>query len=151
MDWNVEFFEDADKKQPARAFLDSLEEAKRAALIAAIESVLTPLGPDVCNTEYGKALGKRLYEFRVRHDEQTIRRKVAGDGGSGGGPKRDDILLRVFFAAYGQRIVLLLGGYDKGRDPSTRRQEREIAKARKALRSFELSEERRKAGIRRRG
>ena len=31
------------------------------------------------------------------------------------------------------RLILLLGGYDKGRDPSPRRQEREIALARSRL------------------
>jgi hypothetical protein len=39
----------------------------------------------------------------------------------------------VFCHAYGDRVILLLGGYDKGRDPSSRRQEREIALARSRL------------------
>jgi hypothetical protein len=40
------------------------------------------------------------------------------------------ILLRVFFAVEGARIVLLLRGYDKGADPSGKRQDREIKLAR---------------------
>ena len=48
----------------------------------------------------------------------------------------EDVLLRVFFTAYGERIVLLLGGYDKGADPGKRRQEREIDVARKRLTAF---------------
>jgi hypothetical protein len=39
----------------------------------------------------------------------------------------------VFVHFHGSRVVLLLGGYDKGKDPSERRQRREIAQARKCL------------------
>jgi hypothetical protein len=39
----------------------------------------------------------------------------------------------VFFAVCGAKIVLLLGGYDKGADPSDRRQQREIRLARRLL------------------
>ena len=48
----------------------------------------------------------------------------------------DRILLRVFCHAYGDRIVLLLGGYDKGADPSRRKQRLEIARARARLDDF---------------
>jgi hypothetical protein len=43
------------------------------------------------------------------------------------------LLLRVFCHAYGNQIMLLLSGYDKGEDPSDRRQQREIAEPRKRL------------------
>jgi DNA-binding XRE family transcriptional regulator len=36
------------------------------------------------------------------------------------------VLLRVVVHFYGDKVVLLLGGYDKGADPKSRRQEREI-------------------------
>jgi len=39
----------------------------------------------------------------------------------------------VFCHAYGNRVVLLLGGYDKGADPSPRRQNEEIALTRARL------------------
>jgi hypothetical protein len=41
------------------------------------------------------------------------------------------VLLRVFCTFYGDRIVLLYHGYNKKADPSEKRQNREIAKARK--------------------
>jgi len=44
----------------------------------------------------------------------------------------DRILLRVFCHATGDRVILLLGGYDKG-SPSPRKQQREIARARARL------------------
>jgi hypothetical protein len=36
--------------------------------------------------------------------------------------------------------VLLLGGYDKGRDPNDKRQEREIKRARKSLEDWRRQE-----------
>jgi len=37
---------------------------------------------------------------------------------------------------YGDRVVLLFQGYDKGKDPSERRQTKEIRTARKHLRAW---------------
>jgi hypothetical protein len=145
--WTVEFFEDDQGRQPAREWLQSLDSLKRASAIAAIQVILTELGLDVCATEYGKQLGSGLFEFRVRHDEAIIRGK-AGEEGDG---KRGEVLLRMFCHAYGQRVVLLLGGYDKGAAPSRRRQDQAIEIARKRLRSFKLQQSRRRAGARRRG
>jgi hypothetical protein len=50
------------------------------------------------------------------------------------------VLLRAFCHAHGDKVVLLLGGYDKGRDPSAKRQQREIATARKLLRAFQAAQ-----------
>jgi putative component of toxin-antitoxin plasmid stabilization module len=147
MSWNVEFFEDDQGRQPAREWLQSLESPKRAAALAAIETHLTDLGQDVCGTEHGKHLGKSLFEFRIRHDEGVLR----GKAGQGSGGKKAEVLLRVFCHAHGQRIVLLLGGYDKGVAPSKKRQDREVETARKRLRSFQLRTKRERAGTRRRG
>jgi hypothetical protein len=145
MGWRVEFFEDDQGRQPAREWLRSLESAKRAAAIAAIETLLTDMGQDVCATEHGKHLGKGLFEFRIRHDEGVIRGK-AGQSSAG---KPTAVLLRIFCHAYGERIVLLLGGYDKGAAPSNKRQDAEIEAARRRLRSFELRRQRERAQRRR--
>lgn len=147
MTWAVEFFEDDQGRQPAREWLQSLDSGKRAAAIAAIETLLTQMGQDVCGTEYGKHLGNGLFEFRIRHDEGTIRAK-AGQERTG---KPADVLLRIFCHAHGQRIVLLLGGYDKGAAPGRKRQDREIETARGRLRSFKLRLKRERTGNRRRG
>jgi putative component of toxin-antitoxin plasmid stabilization module len=146
MTWTVEFFEDDQGRQPAREWLQSLDSLKRNAAIAAIEVVLADLGLNVCETEYGKHLGTGLFEFRIRHDETAVRGKV-GEERKG---KRGEVLLRIFCHAHGKKIVLLLGGYDKGAAPSKRRQEREINTARQRLRSFKLQQSRRRAGMRRR-
>ncbi|MEK6272752.1 MAG: hypothetical protein AABM42_08915 [Actinomycetota bacterium] len=146
MAWRVEFFEDDQGRQPAREWLQSLDSGKRAAAIAAIETYLTDMGQDICATEHGKHLGKGLFEFRIRHDESVIRRKAEQESAG----KPTEVLLRIFCHAYGQRIVLLLGGYDKGVAPSKKRQDREIETARKRLRSFQLRLKRKRAGERRR-
>jgi putative component of toxin-antitoxin plasmid stabilization module len=129
--------------------LISLTPSKRAAAVAAIELVLAELGLDVCQTEYGKALGKGLFEFRIRHDESVIRSKAGEHRPKGG--RSEPVLLRVFCHAHGEKIVLLLGGYDKGEDSGRRRQQKEIDTARKRLRSFRLRKARNRTGKRRRG
>ena len=48
----------------------------------------------------------------------------------------EKVLLRVFVHFYGDRIALLLGGYDKGRYPKKKRRQREIARARRLLGQF---------------
>jgi phage-related protein len=147
MAWNVEFFEDDQGRQPAREWLQSLDSGKRAAAIAAIEFYLAEFGQDICATEHGKHLGKGLFEFRIRHDEGVIRGKAGGAGGS----KQRDVLLRIFCHAYGERVVLMLGGYDKGSAPGAKRQDREIEIARARLRSFQMRLKRQRAAERRRG
>jgi hypothetical protein len=145
--WSIEFFEDDQGRQPAREWLQSLDSAKRAAAIAAIEVYLTERGLDVCSTEHGKHLGKGLFEFRIRHEAHVIR----GSDSLEATGNRAAVLLRIFCHAYGDRIVLLLGGYDKGTAPGDRRQSREIVVARARLRSFQLRLQRQRAGERRRG
>jgi hypothetical protein len=90
----------------------------------------------IVGTEYGKALGGGLYEFRLRHtaDEVLARRRPVG------AVRRlaaravgESVLLRVFFAAHDDRVILLLGGYDKGRFPTKKKQQREIELARSRL------------------
>lgn len=83
---------------------------------------------------YGKQRGDGLFELWLRYDAGEILR-------SRGKPARDEpqgerILLRVFCHVHGDRLILLLGGYDKGADPSKRRQQREIAEARRRLVDF---------------
>jgi hypothetical protein len=54
----------------------------------------------------------------------------------------EKVLLRVFVHFYGAKVVLLLGGYDNGRDSNERRQQREIAAARKLLTQFKQRQRR---------
>lgn len=129
--WRLEVYETEDGRQPFTAWAEKLSETKFVSLDAALRLVLARRGLDLVRTEWLKPLGGGLHEFRVRHDEDEIRRMFAGHEGRV--RPRERILLRVFVHFHGSRIVLLLSGYDKGKDPSDRRQQREIARARKHL------------------
>ncbi|MFN0063746.1 MAG: hypothetical protein ACKVPX_14670 [Myxococcaceae bacterium] len=97
--------------------------------------ILQLLGIDVCGTEFGKQLGQGLFEFRLRQHVGDIR----------AGVRRlppEDILMRVFCHAHGNHVVLLLGGYDKGEDPSPKRQNKEIEEARTRLRRWKARQKR---------
>ena len=133
--WTIEFYADDNGVEPCRAWMeDDLSNVQYAALTSALRLVLAERGLDVCASEWGKALGGGLAEFRVRHPAEEIE---AMFGGAPRGAKAGErVLLRVFFHAHGHKIVLLLGGYDKGADPGERRQQREIATARKRLEDF---------------
>ncbi len=97
-------------------FLDGLSKTKRAILVAALKEILAEQGIDVCRTEWGKNLGKGLCEFRVR------------DRG---------VVLRVFFHAHGDKRILLLSGYDKGRFGGGKRQAQAIQRARQYLSDYQ--------------
>ncbi len=61
----------------------------------------------------------------------------------------EKVLLRLFVHFHGTKVVLLLGGYDKGADPKPRRQQREIAEARRLLAQFKARQRREQTLVRR--
>ena len=134
-EWTPEPFEADDGTIPFQRFIDDLSDFKFVALDTAIDRVLSVRGIDLVRTEWLKALGEGLHEFRVRHDADEVARMFGGElPGVDGQPEK--VLLRVFLHFHGQKIVLLLGGYDKGADPKERRQQREIVEARRRLGQF---------------
>jgi|SRR5215469_10565487 len=142
--WHVEFYSNDRGREPCREWADRLSPQKRAAFGAAVRLVLTRRGLDVVETEYGRALGEGLYEFRVRWTESEIRHKLEQLPPADVGRAPEAIMLRVFFCTAGRRVILLLSGYDKSRDSSDRRQRPEIGRARKLLKAYR--ESRRRAG-----
>jgi hypothetical protein len=144
-DFEIEFYKDESGRQPFRQFLDDLDVAKRLAMIAAIEQILAERGVAVCRSSWGTTLGGGLFEFKVRHTAAEITRMFGGAPPPGpddheGLPGK--VVLRAFCHAYGDRIVLLLGGYDKGVDTSPKRQQKEIQTARRRLKAFQASQRR---------
>lgn len=133
--WTPEPFEADDGSVPFETFIQDLSDFKFVALDTAIERVLAVRGLELARTEWLKALGDGLHEFRVRHDADEIARMFGGRAPEVAS-RPEKVLLRIFVHFYGQRVILLLGGYDKGDDPNERRQQREIADARKLLRQF---------------
>jgi hypothetical protein len=91
--------------------------------------ILQSHGIGVCQSSWGKQVGGGIFEFRLRMDgSQAIDNDAETKAGAG-----EKILLRVFCHAYGNKVVLLLAGYDKGEDPSKRRQQGELELAKKRL------------------
>ena len=135
--YTLEWYEDESGEAPVLRWLRAgLSPQKRRALGTAMNEILQDLGPEVVKTNFGKALGQGLFEFRLDQDVgQILARK-------GKKPKRRDladggrILLRVFCHAFGNRIVLLLGGYDKGERPSMPHQQSQIGVARVRLKEW---------------
>ncbi len=127
--YRLEFYEDERGDAPVRRWLrEELTLAKRQTLGYAMQVVLQRLGVAVCGTEFGKQLGGGLFEFRLRSD---LRDRVRSGGAAG------RFVFRVFCHAHGDRLILLLAAYDKGEDPSPRRQNAEIALARARLRDWQ--------------
>ncbi|MCY3607051.1 MAG: hypothetical protein OXG57_01265 [Acidimicrobiaceae bacterium] len=142
--WTVEVFEADDGSMPFERFAKSLSDFKFAALDMAIKHILAGRGLDLVGTNWLRPLGKGLHEFRVRHDARDIARMFDLEPGHAG-TKGEEVLLRVFVHFYGDKIVLLLGGFDKGKD--AKRQQREIDTAKSLLVQFK---ERRRREKRRR-
>ena len=136
MAYRIEFYEDEHCVEPVLRWLrEELTPAQRRAMGVAMREVLEEMGVGVCETEFGRQLGGGLFEFRLRQDAEEVLRRV-GKEPRRAEPKGERILLRVFCHAYGDRVILLLGGYDKSRDPKERRQQREIEGARDRLADF---------------
>ncbi|HXW87127.1 MAG TPA: hypothetical protein VEJ42_02610 [Streptosporangiaceae bacterium] len=139
--WTVEFYQDDSGREPCREWAESLSSQKRAAFQAVLRLVLIPRGLDIVGSEYGKALGQGLYELRIRWTASEVAHKVSGlDVAEVGTPEK--ILLRVFFCTAGRKIILLMSGYDKADDPSERRQNREIQRARKMITAYQEARKR---------
>jgi hypothetical protein len=133
--YDLEFYEDAAGASPVyRWFMDELDRAGRTMLGMLLLKVLQEHGAGVAAVHWGKNLGQGLYEFRTRHTPEEVlkrfqlrpRRKVA-KGLSG------RLTLRVFFHVHGDKAVLLLSAYDKGRHPAKSEQQRQIKLARARL------------------
>lgn len=134
MAWELEFYEDKDGREPVKDWLDGLEPVKKAAALRGLSVILGNEGPSVLGTEYGKPLGKGLFEFRLRIDAATVLAKHhPGLLEKYPDQPRGPVVLRVFCHASEGKLILLLGAYDKGIDPSKKRQDREIAVARSRL------------------
>lgn len=137
--WTAEFYEDSNGKRPVETWMQGLSDAEFAALRAAIVRVLEPRGLELAGSAWLKALGDGLHEFRVRHDAPTIE-ALYTDGAASTPASSARILLRLFVHFHGQKVILVLHGYDKGRDDSPRRQNKEIQEAHKRLRAWKADQ-----------
>jgi putative component of toxin-antitoxin plasmid stabilization module len=141
-DYTPEFFEDDDGSEPVLDWLRKLSGYKRRAATAAIEHILARQGAGVCRSGWGKWVQgvDGVFELRIRQDYGTILRNaglpIPDDEADEAAERHPDILLRIFCHAHGNRMVLLLAGYDKGKEPQDRRQTKEAKLAEKRLKRW---------------
>lgn len=135
--FELEFYDDPETgRMPVLDWIKGeLTPYQRRAIGTAMSEVLQRYGLGVCRTEYGKQLGDGLFEFRLRHDSDEIIAKHT-DHSPDAEPDHGGILLRVFCHAHGDRLILLLAGYDKAAAPADRREDREIKLARRRLAEY---------------
>ena len=141
--FEIEFYEDASGSKPVLEWIkDELTPTKRRALGSAMRHVLQVHGVEVCRGHWGKKVHEDgISEFRLRMTGRQVLNLEAEIRGISEAEARErlgidrsaEILLRVFFHPYGDKLLLLLGGYDKGVDPSPKRQQAEIRTARSRL------------------
>jgi len=141
--YTLEFYEDEHGDEPVLRWLRELTPRKRRAMGVALYEILQYEGPHVVGTNFGKPIGGGIFEFRLDQDaSQILARK--------GKPARTEtsepakILLRVFCHAHGDKVVLLLAGYDKGERPSARHQQEQIELAKERLRDWKARQTARK-------
>jgi phage-related protein len=135
--FTLEFYQDRNGDEPVLRWLRDLPPRKRRAMGVALFEILQHDGPNVVGTNFGKLVGGGIFEFRLDQDSARIlarkgKRVVAKEA------EPAQILLRVFCHAYGDKIVLLLGGYDKGERPALRHQQAQIELAKARLRDWKL-------------
>jgi hypothetical protein len=130
--YTLEFYEDEQGHEPVLDWLCRLTPQKRRAIGVAMFEILQHDGPLVVGTNFGKGLGGGIFEFRLDQDAaQVLARK--GKSARPEVARWSKILPRVFCHAHGDRIILLLGGYDKGERASARHQQTQIELARTRL------------------
>jgi hypothetical protein len=102
-EWTPEPFEADDGTIPFERFINGLSDFQFVALDTAIDRVLLVRGIELVRTEWLKALGDGLHEFRVRHDASEIAHMFGGDTPAVAGPS-GHVLLRVFVHFHGDKV-----------------------------------------------
>lgn len=129
-EWSIEYFDRGFER-----FYLALAPYEQAVVEAALTTVLAVHGIAAFDGGWGKPLGGGLYEFRIQRSLEAILTLAQAER-STDAKARARVSIRIFCTFHGDKIVLLLHGYDKGRDPSARRQQKEIAKARAMLKKW---------------
>jgi len=133
--WTILFYEDAQGRRPVEKWIDGLSDQKSEAVIVAFQEVLAVNGINLASGAWMKSVGGGLYEFRMRHSASEIQAMYEAvnrrlEGGA------EAVLLRIFVAFAGEKVIVLLGAYDKGKNSKQGFQQRQIEIARKRLREW---------------
>lgn len=126
-------------------FLHDLTRPKQLAAKAGVERILAYLGNAVVETEWGGHLQDGLCELRIRRTAAEVEswwRNYHGLPVPEPEP-HVEILLRIYFHAYGDKVILLLGGFDKGAHPN--HEKTEVRQARANLQNWRTQQDRLRA------
>jgi hypothetical protein len=136
--WRLQLLTLPSGQVPYESFRNSLNPYETELLDLCIENILAREGHNVCATNWGKSLGTGLYEFRISRSLESLSNEFGIELPMEMRMEKSK-LFRVFFAVEGQKIILLLAGYDKGKDPTRKRQQKMIKRARVLLKQFKQS------------
>lgn len=143
--YRLEFYEDANGDSPVERWFEELSAVKAYALGSAMDGLLQQTGPDLAllRPQYCSSLGAGLYEFRLQDLSEELLRQLGKKVRPAllRGPIK--ALFRVFFHPHGNRVLLLLGAYDKAKHPSRTYQDKQIELARKRLVDWQARQRRR--------
>jgi hypothetical protein len=140
--YSLEFHREGDGTEVVKDWLLGLSPVKRRAVGVALHEVLRPLGPDVCDTRYGRNLGRGLIEFRLAERGPGFLAALGRPARRATEQEDEERLeLSVFCHCDGDRIILL-SGYDKGSEHSRQRQQGEVARARAHLADWRAEQRR---------
>jgi hypothetical protein len=133
--YRLEFYEDRDGSSPVEHWFSELSPVERYTLGSAMDGFLQQAGPElaVLRPQYCSSLGSGLYEFRLEDIAEEQLRQLGKKTRSALLRTRIKALFRVFFHPHGNRLLLLLGAYDKAKHSSPTYQGRQITLARRRL------------------
>ena len=134
--FEIEFYEEDGDEPVLRWMRDELSPSERRALGLAMRHYLQKEGTGVCRGRWGKSVGDGVYEFRLDENLKTLCKHLGLSYKKTGPEDTQGVLFRVFFHQYDDKVLLLLNGYDKGKSPSAREQQRQIALAKARLRKW---------------
>ncbi len=146
--WTIDFWEDDDGNKPVLNWIkNDLTPTQRRALGSAMRHVLQQHGLDVCDGHWGSWVETNIAEFRLHMTGEEV--VNAGWATADQIDTSETVFLRVFFHAHGDKIILLLEGYDKGAAPAKSIQTEKIKIAKLRLTAWRLREQKAKKARRR--
>lgn len=125
--FELEFYEEDGDEPVLRWMRKQLTASERRALGLAMRRYLQKEGIALAgNKRICEPVGDGVFEFKLRYNLKELTSRLGLPYKPTGPEDTQDVMLRVFFHQHEARIVLLLHGYDKGKNPGTRHQQEQI-------------------------